>query len=64
MFAGINSIEKSNSGHKKFKAEQQDGMGNADWRKPLIECVTPLVLLSLKLELNIMCISISCVCHT
>jgi hypothetical protein len=39
MFAGINSIERSKSGHKKFEAEQQDGMNNADWRKPLIECL-------------------------
>jgi chromosome segregation ATPase len=29
-----------------------------------VEHVTPLVLLSLKLEHNIMSISISCVCHT
>jgi hypothetical protein len=39
MFAGINSIEKSNSGRKKFETELQDGMGNSDWRKPLIECL-------------------------
>jgi hypothetical protein len=39
MFAGINSIERSNSGHKNFEAEQQDGMDNDDWRKPLIECL-------------------------
>jgi hypothetical protein len=39
MFAGSNSIERSNSGHKKFEAEQQDGMDNADWRKPLVECL-------------------------
>jgi hypothetical protein len=26
--------------------------------------VTPLVLLALKLEYNIMCIDISCVCYT
>jgi hypothetical protein len=39
MFAGINSIERSNSGHKIFKDGQQDGMDNADWRKPLIECL-------------------------
>jgi hypothetical protein len=30
----------------------------------IIEGVTPLVLLSLKLEHNIMCMGISCVCYT
>jgi hypothetical protein len=39
MFGGINNIERSNSGHKKFETELQDGMDNADWRKPLIKCL-------------------------
>jgi hypothetical protein len=42
------------------------GDGNQGLVKGLckIAIVTPLVLLALKLEHNIMCIDISCVCHT
>jgi hypothetical protein len=42
----------------------KDLLGEAGESRTDVHDVTPLVLLSLKLEHNIMSISISCVCHT
>jgi hypothetical protein len=49
--------------HRRGGAARFRGEGSLETRR-LATDVTPLVLLSLKLEHNIMSISISCVCYT